>query len=299
MTGDFRQFSFLRMSMAAGLLSMALSAQPAVYEKGYGWKRSAQWVNGSAIGTTIGNPGLDTRGAEVWGNWWSEGNGLGSGVPWYATDRRLMLWDEAQFSGAVRYRWSRLSGGTEPAINRSSLTHSRTPNNGGAPYQAISTWTNPAGDGLRANIKGNLIVTWAGPGQAFLDIYDAELALVKYSSDDGVYTPLLASTLSRPDTPVATNRWTQEIPVSFSGIRFDAGDMLMVSINNAEGIAAPRAAWLLMKDSITVRVAGYAPVPMPSTSPHSAAPIPEPATVVLVLGGLLAIWKRSQTAQRR
>jgi hypothetical protein len=262
----------------------------AQYGISHTWKRAKQWTPGVELGTTKGNPSPDKKGEPVWGYWTTSGDGLGADIPWYESERTLMVWDSFQHPGKPeRLRWAR-QGGEEPAISQYLITHSRTERFEAWPYQAVMSWTNPAGDGAVLDLTGIAGLNWGSQGQNDID-YDAELAIVKHVVADDSYEVLLATTFARPDQPVGRNKWELDVPIVFRGLNFDAGDELLVSISNPAGEPAPRDAWIGLNDKFKLRLKGYDGI--------VASSVPEPHSGLLMGAGLLVFVLSSVRRARR
>jgi hypothetical protein len=249
------------------------------------WIRAKQWTPGVELGSSEGNPSPDKKGEPVWGYWVTSGDGLGTELPWYASERTAMVWDSFQHPGKPeRLRWARPEA-DEPAISQYLITHSRTERFGAWPYQAVMSWANPAGDGAMIDLTGTAVLNWGSQGQYDID-YDAELAIVKHVLADDSYEVLMATSFARPAEPIDRNKWQLEVPIVFRGLRFDAGDELLVSISNPAGEAAPRDAWIGLNDRFKLRLKGYEL----SSWDGRAAPVssvPEPHGALLGGAGLV------------
>jgi len=272
-------------------LATSASAVAATYGILHTWKRATQWTPGVELGSSEGNPSPDKKGEPVWGYWITSGDGLGAEVPWYATERTAMVWDSFQHPGKPeRLRWSRPEA-DEPAISQYLITHSRTERFGAWPYQAVMSWTNPAGDGALIDLTGTAVLNWGSQGQNDID-YDAELAIVKHSVADDSYQVLLATSFARPEVPVGKNKWELDVPIVFRGLRFDAGDELLVSIMNPAGEPAPRDAWIGLNDRFKLRLKGYDTWQM-SGLPATVSSVPEPRSALMLAAGLAGLMLAS------
>jgi MYXO-CTERM domain-containing protein len=254
---------FVRASLALAVLAGA--AQAGVTNQV--WRRSTDWVPGSAQGSSDNNPG-PVGGQAVWSYEWANGSGLASEDPWYQNTGHRMTWDGAWW-GTGWGVWSK-GDDNSPPILPGRLIH----NVAAAEYANIPMvrWENPMGNGGVVNISGTLLVNWNGvSGLGRPD--DDDVVIAKFSASTNTTVALYSNTVSKPN-PFPSVGDSVLLPINLSNILMNQGDSIIITHRGQQSLS-PLGAWINMYDGLTITS-----VPTPG------------AAGVLALAGLAAARRR-------
>ncbi|MCE5276880.1 MAG: PEP-CTERM sorting domain-containing protein [Planctomycetaceae bacterium] len=237
----------------ATLVLAAGTAANAAYSYGYVWDRSADFAL-----APITNPDNDSQGNAVWRCAYSTGGSFTyqSGAKWYQQTGTALIWDSSWFGGGAV--WARANDKTPVAWGSAMVYASQS--GVSASYAPLVQWINPAGNGTVVEINGTLTrSTTVGTSN-----YD--FAAVWYDASANTYTAVapgsVASTLYSTTSIFTFNAVT---------LTLDAGDFIQFGIKPH---APAGGDYITMEDNITITY------------------IPEPATVVLLSAGTVAMLRR-------
>ncbi|MEX2217995.1 MAG: hypothetical protein WD749_04480 [Phycisphaerales bacterium] len=262
-TGGFATQSVraaLVVAIAAGT-SMAGVVNPS-------WRRTTDWVPGSAQGGISGNPG-PVGGSPVWQYEWTNGGALGSSNPWFENPGNLMTWDGAWWATG----WGVWSKGDDnsPPILAGRLIHNVV----STEYANIPMvrWRNPLqGNSNSVDVAGTLLVNWNGlnglgrPG-------DVDVVIAKHTAATNLTSILYSTTVSKPN-PFPSVGDSVLLPVNLTNVGVDAGDSIIISHRGRTPLF-PIGGWINLYDGVTI----------------TAIPAPG-AAGVLALAGLAALRRR-------
>jgi len=222
------------------------------------WRRSTDWVPGSAQGSTANNPS-PVNGHSVWQYESTSGGSLDSEDPWYQHAGTLMSWDGAWWQTG----WGVWSKGDDhsPPILPGRLIH----NVAAAEWANIPMvrWMNPLGNGGVVSLSGTLLVNWNGVnGLGRPD--DVDVVIAKYSAATNSTSLLYSNTVSKPN-PFPSVGDSRLLPVNLSNIVVNQGDSIIISHRGREGLA-PLGGWINLYDGVTITT-----VPGPGTGAMLAA----------------------------
>jgi hypothetical protein len=288
MTDRIRAAEWRAFSLACALFVLSLGH---AYAVGDVWKRSSDWVNASVVGSTEGNPAPDSRGNPTWSYWVSQAPdaGLFSADPWYEAPREQMVWGEFLRTNGrpPLYRWER-AGGDEPSIGRSSVTVSRSPGYGGAPFQSIAMWTNPTGADILLRMGGEANVTWGSSGNNSIS-FDVEVAIVHFDASEGTYQVLWSDDFTRPAEPIGKNKWESLFEVRAQDVQIGVGDQVLFTLRATDPTPASRDAFASLGDGFSLKLKSFAPpvdAALEATRLQAVSAVPEPASAMALAAGL-------------
>lgn len=254
-------------AMAASILGlMAASTASAQYVAGDIWNRSADWVDGTAHGSTENNPGPDFAGNDVWSYEHVSGQGLASENPWYGQSSELMTWDSAWYN--IGYgAWS-VDDDVNPPIFSNRLTHNLAESS--FETSPMVRWTSPVEGSNMFSIAGALNILWSG--QDFMgSAVDVDIVLAVDRVDGFGPETLMATTVSKPINGDSVGD-TVQIELDLEPLFLAEGDSLILTHRGQESMDSH---WIVMEDAMTVTL-----VPAPG------------AGALLGLSGLALIRRR-------
>ena len=208
------------------------------------WRRSTDWVAGTAQGAGLNNPSA-VRGMPVWRYEYASGGAFDSANPWYKNPGTLLTWDGAWW-GTGSGVWSR-SDNHSPPISSSRLVH----NVAAAEYDSapMVRWLNPLGNGGLVNIAGTLLLNWDGQnGLGRPD--DVDIVIAKYSAASNTTAAIFSATRSKPN-PVPSVGDSVIIPIALGNISVNQGDSILIS-ERAHDSLFPLGAWINLYDGLTI-----------------------------------------------
>lgn len=238
-----------RAAAAVGSLAVLLAASAVSAEQV--WLRSADWVPGSAQGSSANNPG-PVGGIPIWQYESTQGGGLGSGNPWYAQAGSLMTWD----SGWYDTGWGVWSNGdnVNPPILAGRLIHNV--HTSAAQDVPLVRWQNPIGDGGVVDITGSLVINWNGNGGLGRPV-DVDVVIAKHDASANTTTVLFSTTVSKPN-PFPSIGDSVLLPVSITDVGVDQGDSVVIT-HRGRSALGPQGAWVNMYDSLSIQQVVPAP----------------------------------------
>jgi hypothetical protein len=296
--------------MLGASLLLPLLADASVYSKGFIWKRALDYQEGPSVGTTIGNPNLDSQGNPTWAYGWTTGGALNSADPWIFNAVTPSVWDDtwALTSNGV---WARdhtadipgVNNNFNPPIAKYSMSHdvSLAMQNVSADYLPVVTWMNPTGANASLNIVGSLKVGWAG--RLAYDV-DVDVVIAAVSASAGSERIIFGQTLENPMPNFNYKKYgggvvpSVTVPISLLKVTLAPDEKLLISIRGDTGAIDPLA-WFSLADNLKFRYNGvYTP---PKTAPMSSivspSAVPETPSALLLapgLGGLVWGLRRRQ-----
>jgi hypothetical protein len=250
--------NFLALATALAALSLPVAAQVA-YSPGFVWDRTMDWRDGTAPGTSNGNPSPDALGSKVWRYEYTTGKSFSSATPWYLSPKTLMVWDDYWWGTASQSNWARgyLGGGSDnnvnPPITKYTLVQDLSEYKKSLQYLPVARWFNPVAGYNEFSITGDMQVEWAGWGVS--PNVDVEVAILKKDSVTQQVYPVWLQTFSNP-TPGYPNPPYPKvtIPLNISMIRFNKDDQLMFTLRAKKEVEFVQPAWVVLYDNARIKL---------------------------------------------
>lgn len=239
--------------LIAAALSLCSHAMGEPYPVGYVWKRENQTPSTSILvpgkNYLRGNPWWDTRNSFVWSYEFVQSNGMDgleegpkAPLPWYRNLPELLVWDDSFQGGAGDWV---VDDDTPATIGAERLGHFWASGDGEAWRNVpVVRWRNPAGNGMRISITGELVVEWVGEPEATPEF--ADVVLVRAGSNGG-FAQLIAERIERPPSGGVT------IPVDIPQITMEAGFSLLISVKGRVDAPSDQpVAGVTLRDDLTI-----------------------------------------------
>ncbi|MDX2022465.1 MAG: hypothetical protein SF187_19670 [Deltaproteobacteria bacterium] len=200
--------------------------EPSPYPVGFTWKRAIDWGKGTLAGRTLGNPSKDAAGRPAWTFESVTGN---AAAPWYAQQRRLMIWDASFFGNDGS--WA-VGDDQAPAANITYFDHLAAD-----PVIPVMRWQNPTGLTVNVSIRGRigLLAQQAGGNSP-----PADVALVAVRPTAPKFEELLRTTAPFDGANASVN-------VDLPSVPFGRNDSLLISVRGNAN-----AGWVTAIDDITL-----------------------------------------------
>lgn len=186
------------------------------------WQRNHDWLDGTSVGTSTGNP-IISAGQPVWFYELTQGGPLGASDAWYWQPAALLVWDNSWYGDAGA--WVR-SDDLLPQIAPNDMVHGQLDVDW--PYMPRARWRNPLDTELELYVQGRFRIGWHGMVSAL--VTDIDVVVGHLAADGRPLPDVFARTVAKPTQDTTTEELAVQVPETM--IHVAAGESLVISVRS-------------------------------------------------------------------